>query len=221
MVRLSTPSGIPYCIDTREVTQAQYAAFLDAKKGDMSGQDAFCAASNLRYEPEFALGGDNEPFTKCNPSQWDPKSKPTWPATCVDTCDARAYCNWVGKRLCGKVGGGTLIGEKEMLDPEKSQWYNACSQGGKTEYAYGSEQDPSKCKISGPQEDSMGCHATNPPYNEIFNLSGGLADMEDAREELGPFIQRGGRGNPEGAYRCKWLEGLDVTTATFRCCADL
>jgi hypothetical protein len=31
-----------------------------------------------------------------------------FPITNVDWCDAYAYCAGIGKRLCGKIGGGTL-----------------------------------------------------------------------------------------------------------------
>src|SRR5690606_34323252 len=51
------------------------------------------------------------------------------PQTCVDWCDAFAYCAAIGKQLCGRYGPGE-ISISSFTDASLSPWYNACSSGG-------------------------------------------------------------------------------------------
>jgi hypothetical protein len=52
---------------------------------------------------------------------------------CVDWCDAHAYCKPVGKRLCGKIGGGPNL-YADYASASSSEWYRACSSGGSFTY---------------------------------------------------------------------------------------
>jgi formylglycine-generating enzyme required for sulfatase activity len=234
MVKLFSPKGVAYCMDRTEVTQAQYAAFLAAKGDDLSGQSPQCAKENYTYQPNLYPVGDPEPKKNaCPENAWSPEKMPEHPAMCLDLCDARAYCLWVGKRLCGKIGGGPLPKVKEgnepkaQLDPEVSQWYNACTQGGKTKFAYGDKADPSKCadSITSVEDFANTCHGQNPPFDQILNLSGGVAEMEDVDIDtpgLGGIVTRGTKGGvPETSYDCEGYASGSVHYAGFRCCADL
>ena len=80
-----------FFIDATEVTVAQYAEFLTAKAGDVSGQPQDVCGWNSTYEPA-ALP--------------DP---PNFPASNIDWCDARAYCEWAGKHLCRRVGSADPV----------------------------------------------------------------------------------------------------------------
>jgi len=125
MVRIDS-----FCIDATEVIERDYGAFLTAKKGDTSGQHPACAA-NTSFQPEPTL------FPKV----------PTGPVRGVDWCDAHAYCAWAGKRLCGKIGGGT-VPKLALDDPEVSQWYRACSKAGTRAFPYGNTYDPMACRTN-------------------------------------------------------------------------
>lgn len=84
MVRVELSCG-SYCIDSTEVTQAQYEQFLvDAPS--VSDQPKTCA-KNTEFARVCTGSGAGE-------------SGPELPAVCVDWCDAAAYCRWAGKRLC-------------------------------------------------------------------------------------------------------------------------
>lgn len=109
-----------FCVDSTEVTNAQYAAFLASKGSDTSGQSAECAW-NTEYTPRTTEG------MGCKPSTFDPGGKPDHPVRCADWCDAHAYCKWAGKRLCGGLAGGPAIDTLQ-------QWYVACSKSGAYEY---------------------------------------------------------------------------------------
>jgi hypothetical protein len=108
-------------IDATEVTRYQYMQFVAAAGQDTSGQPVYCAW-NDSYEPAFLYP----------PSQLDYNK----PVVGVDWCDAYAYCKHVGRRLCGKIGGGALI-SGDFAKPAQSQWMLACSKNGARVYPYG------------------------------------------------------------------------------------
>lgn len=107
-----------FCIDNTEVTKAQYQEFLDAAlavqtDGRCSFNTTYAAVGyvwNMTLDPAQALAG-------------------------VDWCDARDYCAWAGKRLCGRIGGGSLAFTEHAA--AGAQWYRACSQGGTRTHPYG------------------------------------------------------------------------------------
>ncbi|MBX3204117.1 MAG: formylglycine-generating enzyme family protein [Labilithrix sp.] len=128
------PPGNTFCIDTTEVSNAAYDAFLAAKV-DPKGQPPECAwnASFDRDRPEEDDGG-----------------VPEKPVVGVDWCDARAYCAWAGKYLCGKVEDGKKTGPvtlEGLSDYTSHQWMLACSAEARLRYPYGGLYDPAKCNL--------------------------------------------------------------------------
>jgi formylglycine-generating enzyme required for sulfatase activity len=107
-----------YCIDSTEVTNAQYDAFL-ASSPDKALEPATVCAFNTSFA------------RKCT----GPTSANT-AVTCVNWCDAYAYCAWAGKRLCGAIGGGPGA-QATMSSAASDQWYHACSNDGTHVYPYG------------------------------------------------------------------------------------
>lgn len=256
MVELSSPKGTKYCIDRTEVTQAHYAEFLAKTSAKPSTEHSDCT-SNSTYEPLQKPGqGGFEPSWQCAKGYaWTPETTPNRPVSCVDWCDAYAYCAWAGKRLCGKAGGGSItpLPWKDMapdpndpaIDPNQSQWYNACSQGGKTEYPYGNTFNPLTCEGGAfvSQSDGgwskldvgsrAGCRGSSAPFNSILDLSGSLAEMTDecwwySTPNGGGFYKCAARG---GAFAtdtmsCTVYAAVQGRTHAddwlgFRCCKDL
>jgi formylglycine-generating enzyme required for sulfatase activity len=113
-----------YCIDSTEVTNADYARFLAA---DAGAAPAPCAA-NASYVP----GGGTWP---------PPTGSDSLPVVGVDWCDAYMYCAWIGKRLCGAIGGGG----NPYDGYDAGQWHRACSSAGALVYPYGATYDPFAC----------------------------------------------------------------------------
>lgn len=116
-----------YCIDVREATNEDYTAFANA--APPLPKDAACA-----WKTSFAptCGEAGAPL----------------PVTCVDWCDARAFCAWAGKRLCGRRGGGAAL-NGAASDPTASEWAYACvdrdlAQG----YPYGRSYDEAACNTA-------------------------------------------------------------------------
>lgn len=209
-----------------------------------------CSA-NTSYEP-VAQASSYEPATCILGVSWTPEKTPERPVVCIDWCDPNAYCKWAGKRLCGQVGGGGLeitggldTPGEHANDATKSQWFNACSQGGKTRYAYGDVYDPGTCEgeVSSPDWKSTkknvgaraGCHGATEPWASIRDLNGSVSEYTDeCRIWVSPSsgkgtkmcALRGGSVTDEkDALRCA-LSGLTSTgTAApqtgFRCCKDL
>lgn len=210
------PAGADtYCIDATEVTNEAYAKFL-ATKPSTASQPSACSW-NDSFEPgtfPAASGEEKHPVVE------------------VDWCDARAYCAWAGKRLCGRIGAGELLRDAHD-DAKKSQWFNACSQGGARKFPYGGEYDPSACNGLG--------HDANEPVavaslksceggsGGLFDMSGNVLEWEDscdgASGRADSCLLRGGSYQSDltslqCAHREQAARGQGYPTVGFRCCRD-
>lgn len=232
MVAVPTPDGHSYCIDTRETNQAEYAAFLAVKEKDATGMPAeLCSYKKGHTIPI----GDSPLSNECPAWVYDPVKKPNAPMSCVDWCDAYAYCAWVGKRLCGRVGGGKLGAEEGYKDANVSEWYNACSQGGKTTYPYGNEFKAGTCydptypgSKEGPKGVTPTCHGTEAPFDQIFDMQGNVFEWQNTCDGTypGALCQTpgGSFGQTPDSSQCDHLGLHDSpiinTTHGIRCCHD-
>jgi len=211
-----------YCIDSTEVTQAQYKTFVDAKGSDTTGQPASCT-SNTSYAAYATW--------------FDPSVHPTYPVRGVDWCDATAYCAWAGKRLCGAVGGGTLA-DADKLSTAKNQWLSACTTAGVWTYPYGANiYYPDQCCDSGSGRSAActnvvnvssftGCDrfvSTSASAQRIYDLSGNVWEWIDYCSSGRCYSMGGGYSNPETMVKCSSLYGNPPSTVWadvgFRCCA--
>jgi hypothetical protein len=150
-------------IDSIEVTNGQYAAFLAANP-DVSEQVAACS-SNLAFEPSQGWPGEI-----------------VLPVTSVDWCDARAFCHWARKRLCGAVGGGP--GSYDDFDhADTDQWQRACSGAGARAYPYGNTYDGATCNgadLAKAEKIPAGEVTCQGAYPGLFDMSGNVWEWEDA-----------------------------------------
>jgi len=162
-----------FCIDATEVTNQQYAAFLSAKGTDTSGQPAACKW-NSSYVPstEEVVW----PYLK---------GRENYPVGNVDWCDAYMFCQWAGKRLCGKAGGGRLT-TVDAAAGITGQWFNACTGGGRLNYPYGMNLQRAACNIDAPTDAAMYVEevkrrpACEGGYPGLFDMGGNLEEWVDA-----------------------------------------
>jgi formylglycine-generating enzyme required for sulfatase activity len=214
-----------FLVDTTEVTQAHYAAFLAAAVAPATQPQDTCAW-NASFEPQAA----------CAAGVFDPASKPELPVSCVDWCDARAYCAWARKRPC-RVDGATPFADFDKAN--LSQWHSACTGNAKTVYPYGSTYDPGACNGGEYQDGSVGaalavksasgCRGKDAPYNGVYDLGGNVAEWEDscqqATGENDVCRARGGSYFSDSAQlRCdgnfSTNRGAASPTIGIRCCQD-
>jgi formylglycine-generating enzyme required for sulfatase activity len=205
-----------YCIDAKEVTTAQYQAFLDKVEVDagwMSTQPPACAWNTDLTPTCVTLDVDA-------------------PIVCIDWCDARAYCAWAGKRLCGRIGGGGLILDAKRTNPSVDQWYRACSSNGSRRYPYGDAYEPQVCNddagASVHPASLTGCVGGFPG---LYDMSGNVNEWQDACDDAGADAAldlcsfRGGSFLNHSTAACDDTSGNIVRRGTygdlgFRCCSD-
>lgn len=175
------PASQKFCIDKVEVTQAQYKAFLDANPS-VQGTSPACS---FKTSHTPAVDPTATPIP-CLASTWDPGTKGSLPVTCIDWCDADAFCRWQGKRLCGKVGGGsTPYGDPQNAAAD--QWTLACTEGGLHKYPYGGTFLQDACNGKPKQgAGSLKAVGSYPQceggYAGLFDMNGNAIEWQDACE---------------------------------------
>lgn len=227
-----------FSIDVTEVTQRQYALWLRTTGAtDLATQDASLCAWNDSFEPNSERSCTQGTDTKAciGPNCGN------YPQTCVDWCDAYAYCLAVGKRLCGRIGGGhNVYDDPALAETGSSQWYAACSSGGLHEYPYGDVYQPSYCNTYDywvqPTEYRMlpvrwleTCQASA-PFAGVFDLSGNVWEWEDAcrvdTNTMARFCKRRGGDFSETTdlVGCSLQRELAMQQSNprlgFRCCSE-
>jgi formylglycine-generating enzyme required for sulfatase activity len=157
-----------FCIDSTEVTNAQYAEFWGKVTPNDIAQPAYC-----QWNTSFKPANGTWPY---------PDGNDDYPVVEIDFCDGWSYCHWAGKRLCGRIGHTTATYSEGLLDGEM---YYACSGGaqGPYVYSYGDTYDYKKCDTTDPDGGASGPILqpvkNNPAcvsnvYPGLYNLSGSV-----------------------------------------------
>jgi sulfatase modifying factor 1 len=225
----------PYCVDRTEVSNAQYAEFL-ASNPETTVSDVRCGWK-LDYIPRNNLGS-------CLPQHSDAAAFPGHPIACVDWCDARKFCNWAGKRLCGSATG-SAIPYPNLTDLANDEWYFACTAGGTLNYPYGNNYNPNACvgdDFDGVPGDGADDEAQ--PVGSANACKGGAAGLLDMSGNLHEWVDSCEDVDALQAFdqRCRarggsfWDPASDLTCAAsfdfmtrdyfaknfgFRCCAGV
>jgi formylglycine-generating enzyme required for sulfatase activity len=166
-----------YCIDSTEVTVAQYMQFV----GDASaatGQSPVCAWNSITFAP--ATDGTGDP--RCTPANVDPIFRGDFPITCVNWCDAYAYCDWAGKRLCGTIGGGSV--PFDSLTTSSSQWFLACASTANDTFPNDSN-DGGNCVLNQSASVPVGTTQCNGGYPGLVDMVGNVEEWVDSCDENG------------------------------------
>lgn len=209
MVLVESPKG-NFCIDTTEVTVADYNAYLIAG-GEATETPAPCA--NAAPGP---------------PVQNDPALQARGVGN-VSICQAWSYCSWAKKRLCGRLGDG---GSVRDLPVDEMEWVYACKNGVlNTKYPYGETFDPERCNTESGATADVGskpeCRGSAPPFDRIFDMSG---NQQEVVNDMG-----GSSDDSIAAHGGSWDNGAESTCDAqggfngfifnfemtgFRCCAN-
>ncbi len=224
------PSGCPtgrgpamvivdkFCIDSTEVTSAQYNAFL------LAGAPAAAQPSECSFNGSY-LPGNGWTYSA---------SEAALPIANVNWCQAYAFCKWAGKHLCGKVGGGSA--DFADFASNDNEHYLACSNASTRIYPYGNAFQAGACNATErdagqvvPVGSLSGCQGGVPG---LFDMSGNVEEWQDACQgNSGPSDYcLDGTGafdygdEPDGT-RCDFADndqrGGQFPDVGFRCCATL
>ncbi len=168
LARVGWADGVAFCIDTTEVTNAEYQAFLDAA-ADPGAQAERCRSWNTSFAPApNTFKATNGPGCPA----FDPVGRAASPVVCVDWCDADAYCRWAGKRLCERPGGGGVI---DPTDPHGDEWVIACTGDQPRRYPYDNGPVVARCVDRRYPQASPDVR----PVKEASGCEGGVAGVFD------------------------------------------
>jgi formylglycine-generating enzyme required for sulfatase activity len=178
--------GTPYCIDSTEVTSADYEAWLKTSP-DPGSLSQVCA-----WKADFTPNGTW-------PKPFDERDIPV---SQIDWCDAYAYCAGVGKRLCGAIGGGPdPYGDPD--NPLTSMWFRACTEGGTRDYPYDGAYDPEACIGA----DYGAIAAAEPqPVKSAGRCVGGVPGLWDMAGNVNEWADSC-NGDTGATDNCRWRGG--------------
>ena len=166
LVRVGWSGGVAFCIDSTEVTNAQYQKFLTAAAAPAPG--TLCLW-NTSLVPNTTAPGCQATF--------DPVARANHPVVCVDWCDAEAYCHWAGKHLCraGSLNGDDPGVVTNPVASDGSEWVIACTNDHATTYPYGNEPVAGKCVDKKFLAEMSGVQ----PVKSALECVGGVAGVYD------------------------------------------
>jgi formylglycine-generating enzyme required for sulfatase activity len=182
-----------FCIDRIETTREQFDEFLRA------WPPAEPIAAQAELCPDFVdvapLGGAD-----CSEA-YQPGLDPELPMTCVTLCEAMAYCQFHGKRLCGGRGGEAIenqaLNDGALDDPDQDEWFTACTGDGTRMYPYGSEAVSGICNVASTGLLPAGASTSCTTPEGVLDLSGNVAEwtlicMDKPRWDGTRCLVRGG-----------------------------
>jgi sulfatase modifying factor 1 len=212
MVRIDASAG-SYCIDSTEVTVAEFNAYVLDSGALIDTPDGCAGAVTTLLADEHAADQD-------------------LPVSNIGECYAWSYCRWAKKRLCGVIGDGGVV---ESAQPQNTEWYYACINGARnTTYPYGEQYDAEVCDTAedgaAPVGTHLACHGLGAPFDQIFDMSGNVSEYVNdiGADNLGNVRPLGGSWENGVQASCGFnvggggFYGLGVEGDTgFRCCADV
>ena len=203
-----------FCIDQTEVTRGDYLPILALPRDKRNAPD-YCAW-NTEDDPDI----DRSPVAL------------EFPIGNVNICDAITYCAWRNKRLCGKIGGGTLT-LFEFNDAMKSEWFSVCSANGTQTFSYPGAYDVDKCWVNAAQASAVHtkpqCAGATAPYSNVFDMVGNVLEWEASCSAWPPAKTtacrvRGGYCTDKDGATCAWdaqpMAYERYAGTSFRCCKD-
>ncbi len=204
-----------FCIDRTEVTAGQYQRFIEALDAGATATLPPACAGKVAFQA-------TSPY---------PDAGPDLPVVSVDWCDAYAYCAWVGKRLCGKIGGGPTNADASAVE-STDQWFAACSFSGAHQYPYGATYLPGACNgldyDAGVPLRVASLAQCVGGYQGLFDMSGNVLEWVDSCQgplATDPCRLRGGSFvDFDTRLRCDSDRSAGRATAYsyigFRCCSN-
>jgi formylglycine-generating enzyme len=155
--------------------------YVDAK----NGAPAFCIDSTeVSTEQYRAFSADGAPLTKDVRCKWNTEADGPFaetagstPATDLDWCDAQSFCQWSGKKLCGKADGtsSAFVGGA----PENA-WILACSAHGQKLYPYGARFNEAACNIGANLESVLTRSGCMGGYPGLYDMGGNAEEWLDS-----------------------------------------
>jgi sulfatase modifying factor 1 len=162
-----------FLIDKREVTNAQYAAFLNAVKvtKDAAGHEYIAVNEHLRLEQ--ANGA------------WQPKAgKGAFPMVNVSWYGANAYAHWAGKRL-----------------PTEAEWEKAARGTDGRKYPWGNDWDDTKARHGSENQAAAGSLPQGASPYGCLDMVGNAWEWTSSVFKPYPYTPADGREDPQSGER--------------------
>jgi formylglycine-generating enzyme required for sulfatase activity len=225
MITIPIQGGGSYCIDSDEITYDEYDDFVVANPTNLP------VPVGCEWNNPGMIGGEGY----IPVMNWPPVANPNTavnyrdkPVAYVDWCDAYAYCEWKGRKLCGQIGDSAQIPftGTDYVNENEDQWYNACSASGTNVFPYGQAYLSNKCATLGVPYNTSASSPCLGGFSGLYNMSGNVAEWEASCGDLGAGTQcrlRGGGYNASGSdAQCNANRVAPIASKTgdvgFRCC---